>query len=316
MQLWVLWICLCLSTLGYADVDKTLKQPAWVAMVNTWPLPSASFNAFSSALQTADASNTRASVLRGVISRRILAQYLAREHLTPAVNPQKITRLTQAMLARLPALSASQQQVIHTLVKDQQIQQHYLQDIGALNAIHSAKTALMRVAKSIPQAEVARYYAAHPERFKQIDSIQAQHIQLHNQATADLVYQHLQSGLPFSQAVARWSEAEDKTLPVPGDLGTLQNGDVKLTLMQKIALLQPLKQISRPYRARHTWHLYWVRAQTHKILALDGSVGLNIRILLAQQQIRQAYLSTLQNAIQAAKIQLNTQHFKGTLFHE
>ena len=91
--------------------------------------------------------------------------------------------------------------------------------------------------------------------------MQAAHIRLADQASADKVYAELRNGLAFDEAVRRYSLADDRDRDPPGDPGLIRPQDGRLDLLRKTALIQKADTVSQPMRIDGAFEIVRVRSR-------------------------------------------------------
>ncbi|HIC44345.1 MAG TPA: hypothetical protein EYO73_08705 [Sulfurimonas sp.] len=282
MRIFTASILLTLSSLCSAAVNYDLKDSHDIVHVGSWSLSYKSFDLLASAIENKDTHATRKNILAGIISRYAFMQELERENIKPEVNEKKFQQQYENLLVQFPTLDKQEKENIHDILESKLVQHQYTRDIGLINEIHTAEVSLNKVAEKVSQKEIKVYYDANKEDFINVDTIEAQHIKLDSQKKADEGYALLQKGLDCNTAVIKYSMDKDKdSQPFAGDLGSIKNGSIKTNLVEKIALLEPVNKVSSPYRTPNGWHIYFVRSQTKKRLALDESISLLVLIRLS-----------------------------------
>jgi hypothetical protein len=285
-------VSLFFSLQSVAVVRYELKNIDFIVVIDGWNLPVNSFNSLLSTIhqQTSRRPN-RQNVFKSIISNRVL-------------------------VAHLKGKTGKQKTPVETIVDDKIISMDHLVKSGVISEIHSADPVITEQAKLVSDAEITAYYQRNTLQFKQVDEVKAQHIRLATQQQADEVYSKLKETSPdFSQAVKQYSTAADKTLALPGDLGLIKNGDRKLAFIKKIALLQPLEEISRPFRASDGYHIFYLSKRTDRILPItDGSVRHSIKRSVAREKARHSVSVLLKKLIQQADINVNPDYIKKVEF--
>lgn len=104
------------------------------------------------------------------------------------------------------------------LVRDKLVRHRYLHQIGLYSDFHHESDALRELAGKVSDKDAEAYYRRNLERYRNVAQVQAAHIRLADQASADKVYAELRGGLAFDEAVRRYSLADDRDRDPPGDL--------------------------------------------------------------------------------------------------
>ena len=203
---------------------------------------------------------------------------------------------------------------LRLFVRDKVEKQTLFKSLGILADLHHDAAALERFKQQVSDGEIKAYYRQHSDEFLQVASVRARHITLASQEQADKVYQELQSGLSFSDAIKRYSLADDRHAAESGALGLINKNTEGLTFLQKLALIQPVGKASTPYRMLDgkTYEIILVDEKKPEVLPLsDKSVQGSIRTRLAQQKAA-AYVEQLQSQLrEASQIRINKKHYKG-----
>ena len=134
--------------------------------------------------------------------------------------------------------------------------------------------------------------------------MQAAHIRLSDQASADRVYAELQAGLAFDEAVRRYSVSDDKSRELPGDLGLIRHDDPGLDFLHKAALIQKANTVSQPMLIDAHFEIIQVRAREDLQLPLsDPSVRFEVNQGLAREKLGKQFDARLQALLSAAKVE-------------
>ncbi|WP_137817588.1 peptidyl-prolyl cis-trans isomerase [Pseudomonas sp. 2FG] len=199
---------------------------------------------------------------------------------------------------------AEEQAGVRRLVRDKLVRHKYLHQIGLYSDFHHETESLKQLARQVSDAEAQAYYQANLAQYQNVARVQAAHIRLADQATADKVYAELQNGLAFDEAVRRYSIAADKTRTPPGDLGLIRHDDSQLDFLHKAALIQKAASQSQPMLIDGAFEIIRVRAREDRQLPLsDPSVRYEINQAVAKQKLAvqfDARLKTLRAAAQVA----------------
>lgn len=200
--------------------------------------------------------------------------------------------------------SAAEQQGVRQLVRDKLVRHKYLHQIGLYSDFHHETESLKQLARQVSDAQADAYYQRHLAEYRNVAQVQAAHIRLADQATADRVYAELQQGLDFTQAVQRYSLSADKQQPLPGDLGLIRHDDPQLDFLRKAALIQKADTLSQPMLIDGAFEILQVRSREDRQLPLsDPSVRYEVNQAVAREQLARQFEARLQALVAAAKVQ-------------
>lgn len=200
--------------------------------------------------------------------------------------------------------SAAEQQGVRQLVRDKLVRHKYLHQIGLYSDFHHETESLKQLARQVSDAQADAYYQRHLAEYRNVAQVQAAHIRLADQATADRVYAELQQGLDFTQAVQRYSLSADKQQPLPGDLGLIRHDDGQLDFLRKAALIQKADTLSQPMLIDGAFEILQVRSREDRQLPLsDPSVRYEVNQAVAREQLARQFEARLQALVAAAKVQ-------------
>ena len=200
--------------------------------------------------------------------------------------------------------SAAEQQGVRQLVRDKLVRHKYLHQIGLYSDFHHETESLKQLARQVSDAQADAYYQRHLAEYRNVAQVQAAHIRLADQATADRVYAELQQGLDFTQAVQRYSLSADKQQPLPGDLGLIRHDDPQLDFLRKTALIQKADTVSQPMLIGGAFEILQVRSREDRQLPLsDPSVRYEVNQAVAREQLARQFEARLQALVAAAKVQ-------------
>ncbi|MDP3847674.1 MAG: peptidylprolyl isomerase [Pseudomonas sp.] len=200
--------------------------------------------------------------------------------------------------------SVAEQQGLHQLVRDKLIRHKYLHQIGLYNDFHHETESLKQLARSVSDSEAQAYYQQHLAEYRNVAQVQAAHIRLADQASADRVYAELQAGLAFDEAVRRYSVSDDKSRELPGDLGLIRHDDPGLNFLHKAALIQKANTVSQPMLIDANFEIIQVRAREDLQLPLsDPSVRFEVNQALAREKLGKQFDARLQALLSAAKVE-------------
>lgn len=211
-------------------------------------------------------------------------------------------------LRRESGLSASTLTQIRQALRECALKDRYLAYLGLAADVHDDNDYLKTVAAGIGPAEIRAYYRKHREQFTRVAKARGHHITLGDQASADRVYAELQRGLGFTEAVRRYSIAEDKNASDPGALGWVDNVN-NAPWRDTLLLVLPLNEISRPIKAPGTtprWEIVKVdeRREDYQDENSEG-VRYQASRALAEARIARDFHTAKQDAFAHAEIALN-----------
>lgn len=200
--------------------------------------------------------------------------------------------------------SAAEQAGLRQLVRDKLIRHKYLHQLGLHNDFHHETDSLKQRARQVSDADAEAYYRRNLPLFLNVAQVQAAHIRLADQLTADQVYAELQAGLAFDEAVHRYSLADDKSQTPPGDLGLIRPQDAQLDFLRKTALLQKTGSISQPMLIDGAFEIVQVRSREDKQLPLsDPSVRYEVNQAVAKEQLSREFQQRVDALLANAKVE-------------
>ncbi|UTW05966.1 peptidyl-prolyl cis-trans isomerase [Pseudomonas benzenivorans] len=193
---------------------------------------------------------------------------------------------------------AAERQGLRLLVRDKLVRHQYLHQIGLHGDFHHETDSLKQLARQVSDADAEAYYRRHLAQYRNVAQVQAAHIRLADQASADRVHAELVAGLDFDEAVRRYSLADDKGRTPPGDLGLIRPQDGDLDFLRKTALLQKAGTFSQPMLIDGAFEIVQVRQREDRQLPLsDPSVRYEVNQAVAKEQLA----SQLQARLQALR---------------
>lgn len=200
--------------------------------------------------------------------------------------------------------SEEEQQGVRRLVRDKLVRHKYLHQLGLHGDFHHESAGLRALARQVGDADAEAWYRRNQALFRNVAQVQAAHIRLADQDTADRVYAELQQGLDFDEAVRRHSLAEDRERQPPGDLGLIRPDDPQLDFLRKTALLQKAGTLSQPMRVDGAFEIVRVRSREDRQLPLsDPSVRYEVNQGVAREQLTAQFQARLQALLDAAEVQ-------------
>ncbi|WPC05111.1 peptidyl-prolyl cis-trans isomerase [Pseudomonas benzenivorans] len=199
---------------------------------------------------------------------------------------------------------AAEREGLRLLVRDKLVRHQYLHQIGLHSDFHHETDGLKQLAREVGDADAEAYYRRHLAQYRNVARVQAAHIRLADQASADRVYAELQAGLDFDEAVRRYSLAEDKSRTPPGDLGLIRPQDAQLDFLHKTALLQKAGTVSQPMLIDGAFEIVRVRQREDRQLPLsDPSVRYEVNQAVAKEQLASQLQARLQALLAKAKVE-------------
>ncbi|WP_071871655.1 peptidylprolyl isomerase [Atopomonas hussainii] len=200
--------------------------------------------------------------------------------------------------------SAAEIDGIRQLVSDKLVRHKYMHQLGLHSDFHHETPVLKELAAKVSDADAKAYYAANKAQFMNVAQVQAAHIRVDSQAKADAVHAELQQGLAFSDAVHKYSLADDKEQALPGDLGLIRHDDPSLSFLHKTALIQKADTISQPMLIDGFFEIVQVRSRKDRLLPLsDPSVRREVNQYVARQQLAKQVEDQLASLRANAKVQ-------------
>ncbi len=195
----------------------------------------------------------------------------------------------------------AERQGVRTLVRDKLVRHRYLHQIGLYSDFHHESDALRELAGKVSDKDAEAYYRRNLERYRNVAQVQAAHIRLADQASADKVYAELRGGLAFDEAVRRYSLADDRDRDPPGDLGLIRPQDGRLDLLRKTALIQKADTVSQPMRIDGAFEIVRVRSREDRQLPLDDR---SVRFqAVAREQLAAQFETRLRNLLAGARVE-------------
>ena len=206
-------------------------------------------------------------------------------------------------------LDPESREIVRRCVRDALDRESQLHQMGLLQDMHDDNPQLRRLAEQVSAAEISAYYEAHREQFTRVEQVHAYHIRLDSQEKADRVFAELQAGLPFADAVKRYSNANDKDKG--GALGWINRENRQSHWHRALAFVQPPNQISRPFRSpQNTRPVYWEillvdKRETGFQPLASESVRYRASIAIAREKLQAQFQDRLAAARRAASIKIN-----------
>lgn len=146
-------------------------------------------------------------------------------------------------------LSTQDYNAIKQILLNEQQKTRLLEHMGLHADVHDDNPALREKAKSISEEKIKQFYKTNKDEFEVVERVKARHIRVDNQELADKVVVEIKAGLDFSTAIKKYSIADDKNAPIPGDLGWLKRSDKKRSWLHAVAFMQQTGKVSAPFRS-------------------------------------------------------------------
>lgn len=221
-------------------------------------------------------------------------------------------RLHEGLLLRQKRISPLDLQSLWQAAQDKQARVDYEAEAGVNFEMHHSPEIVNELMAGVTDAEINAYFARHKNDYQQIGRVNARHITVATQEEADRVVAEIRNGLPFDQAVQKYSLAADKNAEPAGSLGIIERTDKNLPFVKKLALILPANEVSNPFRMLDgkSYEIYWVdRREAEHLPATDESVRSDIRREIAGEKARKQFRETLAALWKAADITLNQRIF-------
>jgi parvulin-like peptidyl-prolyl isomerase len=168
-------------------------------------------------------------------------------HLNAQIK-QRIGSLTVLAWAQ-KNLSSQDNKAIREILLNEQHKTRLLENMGLHADVHDDNPALRARAKDISEEKIKQFYQANKDEFEVVERVKARHIRVDSQELADQVVAKIKAGLDFSTAIKKYSIANDKHAPIPGDLGWLKRSDKKRSWLHAVAFVQQAGTVSAPFRS-------------------------------------------------------------------
>jgi foldase protein PrsA len=137
----------------------------------------------------------------------------------------------------------------------------------------------------VTDAEVHKYYTAHPTQYQQPESRQVRHILVKTKALADSIYAQLKKGGDFAKLAKKYS-LDTVSAAQGGAYNAIKGQSVKP--FEQVAFSLKTKEISKPVKTQYGWHVIQAMAAIKPAGRTPEKQ--------AADQIRQQLLQTKRNA--------------------
>lgn len=197
-------------------------------------------------------------------------------------------------------------------VFDKVKKQKLLKDLGIIADLHHDTPSLKPFVSKVTEQEIDDYYKLNKDQFVQVSSVKARHITVANQGSADQVYQAIKGGMDFVDAVKKYSIADDKATNPKGDLGVINKNSKDLSFRQKLALIQPVGEVSTPYRMLDgkSYEILMVYEKKPEYLTpSDKSVKREIVDKIARKKAAEGLEKFKERLVNNASVVINSIHY-------
>lgn len=198
------------------------------------------------------------------------------------------------------------------LIKDRHLKQMVMSHYGLSKDIHDDNPALNLEYEKVSQKEVADYYLANKDNFKRIEKVSARHIQVETEQKAKEVFQQIQDGMSFTDAVKKYSVAADASGKMPGSLGVMTASEEQ-SWWRSVVFALPEGTVSRPIRSPQSketkvvWEMFLVESREFGHYPVDSET---VRYLagkeIAQKRLVEGFERLRKQLYESAKIELNS----------
>ncbi len=183
------------------------------------------------------------------------------------------------VVANLGESGATLQSEVLSSLFDQFIGEQLLLQLAVDRRLADAGSAPRRAVESLlstppepapTEAEIAAYYAAHPERFSRPERVRVRQILVRDRSVAERAARQLGAGADFAEVARRLSR--DPSAPRGGDQGELGRDDLPPALADVIFKLQP-GETSDIVAADYGFHIFQVteRHPPHEVPLADAA---------------------------------------------
>lgn len=108
---------------------------------------------------------------------------------------------------------------------------------GAIDGDHYHSVELERLRAQVSDADIRRWYDAHPDEFRRTERVRARHVHCADEARCEAASAALKRGLPFAEVARRWSDAPDAARG--GELGWTDAERARGDWLAQLAFPQP-----------------------------------------------------------------------------
>jgi len=141
----------------------------------------------------------------------------------------------------------------------------------------------------INDIEVKKYYDDNMDSFKEQDSIQASHILMDDEVTANKILKEMNEGLKFEDAANKYSKCSSEQNG--GDLGYFTRGKM-VQEFEDVAFSLKDNEISKPVKTQFGYHIIKVTGRKAEALKEFGEMKPTIEKQLLSMKQNDLYLNT------------------------
>ena len=187
--------------------------------------------------------------------------------------------------------------------------------MGLYADVHDDNPVLRKKALLVSNEEILSFYKDNKDEFEVVEKVKARHIRVKSQDLADKIHHEIRDGLSFSDAVKKYSIADDKNKPIPGDLGWLERKDKNRSWLHSVAFTHRKGQVSVPFRSPQNqgdivYEIIYIDERVDGHLPVtDPTVRYEASRDIALKKLKEDFLQ-LQNSLRSkADIKLNKRAF-------
>lgn len=211
-------------------------------------------------------------------------------------------------------LTAQELEALKQFIRDNRTTRQYYVYEGSISDVHHDNKGLRRETKNVTQEEVEQYYRANKEEFRSVVKVKARHLRVDSQKLADKVYKELKEGLNFNVAVIRYSIAEDKLSPIPGNMGWIERKDKTKSWLATLSFIPKQSgTFTAPFMSpvkkgvQAVWEIVFADERVEDYHAADSkTVRYAAAKLIASQKIAQTSQQLKKHLLADADININT----------
>jgi len=224
------------------------------------------------------------------------------------------SKYTQYWLEHHSGLSSVEITAVKDFIMQNRLAGQFYRYSGFKAGIHDENTRLRDVTAEVTEDEVRAYYQSHQDSFKTIIKVKARHITLVSQSLADKVHAELKAGLKFSEAIAKYSSADDRNLPIPGNLGWI-NRDGNNSWLSSIPFTQKQGHFSPAFMSpisgdkKRVWEIVFVDERIEGFHSIDSeTVRYQASREVAKQKIHEYVVSLRKDLVSSSDIRLSAEY--------
>jgi parvulin-like peptidyl-prolyl isomerase len=138
----------------------------------------------------------------------------------------------------------------------------------------------------VSDADVHKYYVAHPDQYKQPANREVRHILVKKKSLADSIYQQLKGGADFAKLAKKYS-LDTVSAAQGGNYNAVKGQSV--APFDKVAFQLKTKEISKPVKTQYGWHVIQALSAVHPAgTTPEKQAAAQIRQQLLQSKKNQA----------------------------